>query len=116
MALTVEDLIASLNADLEGPQEDPIMPAAGTRTLAYYQRLLDTAVGLIERYAPAAPEAVKDEAATRAAGYLHEHTWSAMSQVGDSGKLVSFSTASVSALRHSGAMGILTFWKRRRAL
>ena len=114
-ALTWEDLVAALDADLEGPAEDPVLPT-GPRTVAYYENLLAVGQALVTKYAPAAPASVQREATFRCCGYLHEHTHSAMSQLGDSGKQVSFSTSMVSALRHSRAMALLTFWKRRRAL
>ena len=114
VALTLEDLIASIDADLEGPSsDDPVLPT-GVRTLAYWQRLLDGAVELVEGYAPAAPTSVKDIAIVRCAGHMHEHTWSSMSQLGDGGKQISFAVSHLSALRHSGAMAILSRFKVRR--
>ena len=53
MALTAEQLAYALSADT-----------------ATAERLLPVAVALVDRYAPSAPEAVRDEAAIRCAGWL----------------------------------------------
>ena len=79
------------------------------------QRLGSTAGELVERYAPAAPQAVRNEAVIRCAGWLLDapadgtrgHTAGPFS--------VENSPSMLSALRSSGAMGLLTAWKVRRA-
>ena len=77
-------------------------------------RVLAVAAALIERYAPAAPVAVQNEAAIRVSGYLTQQPESAQrsDRIGD--VETQWAAGNVSALRHSGAMGLLTFWKARR--
>ena len=79
------------------------------------QALGAAASALVEQYAPSAPQAVKNEATIRTAGYLAEHPSAAVRQdtVGD--VTVSYAAGNLSALRHSGAMAILSSWKVRRA-
>ena len=76
-------------------------------------RLLPVAVALVERFAPAAPDVIQNEAAIRCAGWLIE---------APAGPFQSEATGDVRsgfdgsrALRHSGAMGLLSPWKVRRA-
>ena len=80
-------------------------------------RLGPVAAALVERYAGGAPGAVKDESVIRAAGWLHE------SKPGLADSKLSAGSADIaktfspglSALRHSGAMSLLSPWKVRRA-
>ena len=116
-SLTWEDVhIAVAWSNHDGPlYEDPPLPTDPLQ-VRYWEHLRAVSVALVERYAPLAPEAVANEACIRVAGYLTEHTTSASTLSSDGHQEVRFNTASLSALRHSGAMAILTFWKRRRAL
>ena len=84
-------------------------------TSAQATRLLPVASALVERYAPAAPVAVQNEAAIRICGYLSQQPESAQrsDRLGD--VETQWQPGNVSALRHSGAMALLTFWKVRRA-
>ena len=77
-------------------------------------RLLEVATELVDRYAPAAPNAVSNEAAIRTAGWLAEAPAAGQTgeTVGDVG--TRYAATSQSALRHSGAMALLTIWKVRR--
>ena len=78
-------------------------------------RLLDVATEMVDRYAPDAPPSVLNEAVVRVCGYLaqqpsdarREHVVGAISS--------SWVATSTSALRHSGAMSLLSPWKVRRA-
>lgn len=81
---------------------------------AVADRLLPVASALVERYAPAAPEAIQDEAAIRCAGWLSEQPAAAVrsERIGDI--QTDYSPSNMSALRHSGAMALLTGWKVRR--
>ena len=99
MSLTEADLAAALDVD---------------DTLA--ARLHPVAVALVERYAPDAPDAVQDEAVIRGAGWLAESPAGAIrsEMTGDARTVFDVARAS-RALRHSGAMGLLTAWKVRRA-
>ena len=82
--------------------------------LALADRLHPVAVALVERYAPLAPEEVQNLAVERCAGWLAEqpsaslrgHTLGPMS--------LDFAPSMISALRHSGAMALLSPWKVRR--
>ena len=78
-------------------------------------RLHGVAVALVERYAPKAPEAVQNEAVIRAAGWLHEQPPAGVriETIGD--EAFEYAPAMVGALRHSGAMALLSPWKVRRA-
>ena len=79
-------------------------------------RLRPVVVALVERYAPDAPDAVQNEAAIRCAGWLAESPAGAIRSetTGDVRTVFDVARAS-SALRGSGAMGLLTAWKVRRA-
>ena len=79
-------------------------------------RLLAVAVEMVTRYAPGAPPVVQNEAVIRTAGWLAEspHGPIRSESVGDI--RTGYDTArSLGALRHSGAMGLLSPWKVRRA-
>lgn len=78
-------------------------------------RLLPVASALVERYAPAAPQSVKDEAVIRTAGWLAEQPHASIRSEVTGEIRTDYNTASLSALRHSGAMALLSPWKVRRA-
>ena len=78
-------------------------------------RLLDVAILLVESYAPLAPDAVSNEAAIRTAGWLHETPHGNIRSESEGDITTSYAIASMSALRHSGAMALLSVWKVRRA-
>ena len=78
-------------------------------------RLLPVATGLVERYAPAAPEAIQNEAVIRCAGYLAQHPADARRSTGVGGVSSSWAATHTGALRHSGAMSLLSPYKVRRA-
>ena len=77
-----------------------------------------TASALVQRYAPGAPQACRDEAVIRAAGYLAGSDFGAFLQeptsVGgkDGGRYV---TNHASLFRNSGAAALLAPWRVRRA-
>ena len=79
------------------------------------QRLGETAAALVERYAPGAPQAIRNEAVIRCAGWLRQApTYGARSE--SEGEIsTSFTPSATGALRASGAMGLLSSWKVRRA-
>ena len=79
------------------------------------QRLGAAAAGQVEKYAPVAPQAAKDTAVERCAGWLAGQPAPAVRSetVGDI--VTDYAINNVSALRHSGAMALLTMYKRRRA-
>ena len=79
-------------------------------------RLLPVAVALVERYAPDAPVPVQNEAAIRCAGWLIEAPAGPFQSEATGDVRSGFDgSRALSALRHSGAMGLLTPWKVRRA-
>ena len=82
---------------------------------ALADRLLPVATALVERFAPAAPEAIANEAVIRVSGWLAEQPGAAIrsEKIGDIE--TAFAVANISALRHSGAMALLSPWKVRRA-
>ena len=119
MAVTLswQDLYLMLEeTTMAGPHDSPVLPTSTAR-VNYWENLRSVAAALVDRYAPGAPEAIANEAAVRAAGYCHEHTLSAMSELnGGAGNSVAFNTGALSALRHSGGMALLSPFKVRRAL
>ena len=77
-------------------------------------RLHQVAVALVERFAPDAPEPVQNEAAIRCAGWLLETPAGAVRSETTGDVRTTFDGArSLGALRHSGAMGLLTAFKVR---
>ena len=78
-------------------------------------RLLAVATEQVERYAPAAPEAASNEATIRCAGYLAQQPSDARRSTTVGGIESSWAATHTSALRHSGAMSLLSPWKVRRA-
>ena len=78
-------------------------------------RLLAVATELVNRYAADAPGAISNEAAIRAAGWIAEQPAAAISGETEGDIRTSYSPSMLSALRHSGAMGLLSPWKIRRA-
>ena len=78
-------------------------------------RLLAVATALVVRYAPDAPNAIANEAVIRCAGWLAQAPAGGqrMESVGDIS--TAYTPASTGALRHSGAMALLSSWKIRRA-
>ena len=79
-------------------------------------KALGSAAGaLVERHAPGAPQAVRNEAVIRTVGWLREAPADGVRRMSAGPFDVSYSTAMVSALRHSGAMAVLAPWRVRRA-
>ena len=78
-------------------------------------RLLPVAGEMVNRYAPGAPDAVASEAAIRCAGYLAEMPAAAVRSEAVGDVSTTYAASQVSALRHSGAMALLSPWKVRRA-
>ena len=75
------------------------------------QRKLGTASALVERYAPGAPDAVKDEATIRVVGWLAERYYAlSAEEIGETE--FRQSPSGVNALYHSGASGLLAPWRQ----
>ena len=77
-------------------------------------RLLPVCTALVERYAPAAPGPVQDEAVVRTAAWLHEAPSGGQTSEGIGDISTRYAASSQSALRHSGGMALLSPWKVRR--
>ena len=78
-------------------------------------RLLAVAAELVNRFAPDAPDAISNEAAIRTAGWLAEQPSAAIRAETEADISTSYAPSMQSALRHSGAMALLSSWKIRRA-
>ena len=102
----------------------PFFPELNTDTTkASYREMLqaDSAIYAVDEYAPAAPASMRTEAAIRMAGWLRDVDPAAASIThaasGDDGgsDAVTFRSSAGSALRNSGAMGLLSRYVVRRA-
>ncbi len=81
-----------------------------------YDRLGCASAALVERYASGAPQPIRNEAVIRCAGYLAQSSPSQSQVSEETGNWKRSNTRTgLSALRHSGAMAILSPWKVRRA-
>ena len=78
-------------------------------------RLLAVATELVTRHAPEAPGAISNEAAIRCAGWLAEQPSASITGETEGDIRTSYAPTMLSALRHSGAMALLSPWKIRRA-
>ena len=67
----------------------------------------------LEKYASAAPDAIKDEALTRHVGYFLEANYGAQQSVDLGGVKEMQNTNHGAAFRRSGAMGLLSPWRSR---
>ena len=84
--------------------------------LATAVRLLAVATALVNRYASAAPDAISNEATIRCTtGWLAEQPSAAIRSETEGDVSTSYAPSMQSALRHSGAMSLLSTWKVRRA-
>ena len=79
------------------------------------ERLLSVASTLVETYAPAAPPQVLNEAVVRCAGWLLQAPRAGQGRNDIGPMSVTYSPSRYAALRHSGAMSLLSPFKRRRA-
>ena len=78
-------------------------------------RLGSAAAALVERYAPDAPMAIKNEATIRCAGWLVQQPAAAVRSESVGDIRTSYAPTHTGALRHSGAMALLSLWAVRRA-
>lgn len=78
-------------------------------------RLLPVVAEMVQRYAPDAPAVIQNEAAIRAAGYLADQPADARRSETTGSVSTSWAATHTSALRHSGAMSLLSPYKARRA-
>ena len=82
---------------------------------ATLDRLGSTAAELVERHAPDAPQPIKNEATIRTAGWLAQQPAASVRSESVGDIRTSFAPTHLGALRHSGAMALLSPWKIRRA-
>lgn len=76
----------------------------------------EVASATVEDYAPGAPQAVKDEAVIRFAGYLAEADYGAITSESTVGsKQIEYVTNHAAMFRNSGAGALLSRWRVRRA-
>ena len=78
-----------------------------------------TASALVERFAPSAPQVVRNEAALRAAAYMHAREPRAMQGVTTQTLTLTFARErfyNPNMLVNSGAASLLLPWRSRRAL
>ena len=69
----------------------------------------------VEREAPGAPQAIRDEAVIRYAGYMAGADYGAVKTEGIDSKTVEWTVNHANAWRNCGAGGLLAPWKVRRA-
>lgn len=85
------------------------------------QTMIDSATAVVERYAPNAPESVKDEAVIRILGYQADAPRSTERTLSSAGKRkeivrTEFQTIKMSnVFWHSGASSLLSPWREHRA-
>ena len=92
--------------------KDAIQPGASDTV---FRRLGETAAAMVERYAPGAPRAVRNEAVIRFAAYLAQTPKGGITKIGTRGVDIEFSTNHAGMFRNSGAAALLSPWKVRRA-
>lgn len=78
-------------------------------------RLLGVAAAMVLQYAPGAPEALKNEAAIRFAGYLSQSDYGTVAKESIGPRDVEYVTNHAPAFRNSGAAMLLSRWRVRRA-
>ena len=104
MALTAEQLRDAIGYAWSGRSVSDV------DRLAFATRELPTCRALVERYAPSAPEAVRESACIRIAGALAEGRFGAF----QSNEVKAINMSAI--FRISGAMGLLRPFKVHRAL
>jgi len=78
-------------------------------------RLLAVASELVTDYAPDAPDVIQNEAVIRMAGYLYGSDYGGIRSESIGPQGINYATNHAAAFRYSGAAGLLTRYKRRRA-
>ena len=95
---------------------DVLARAIGAST-ADAERVLGVASALTEKFAPTAPQSVRNEACIRTAGYLVGSDYGGVQTEGAADQTVTYASHPIggsSAFRRSGAMGLLSAWRVRR--
>ena len=91
------------------------LAAETASTEARAARVLPLVIAVVDRYAPAAPASVKNEAAIRFGGYLLQSDYGAIRTETLGPKSAEYQMNHAPAFRNSGAAALLTAWKVRRA-
>ena len=79
---------------------------------------MGVASALVERYAASAPQLVKNEAVIRCAGFFRGSDYGGVMSEGAADQKIDYSPHPIggsNAFRRSGAMGLLSAWRVRRA-
>ena len=95
---------------------DVLARAIGAST-ADAERVLGVASALTEKFAPTAPQSVRNEACIRTAGYLVGSDYGGVMSEGAADQKIDYSSSPIggsNAFRRSGAMGLLSAWRVRR--
>ena len=79
------------------------------------QAILDAAKAMVEKEAPDAPEAVQNEAVVRLGGYLAQSDYGGIVEEEIGKKRVEYTVNHAAAFHRSGAKGLLSPWRVRRA-
>ena len=103
--ITASEVVAAIVYAYSGRKLSP------DSQLAEAERLLPMARAIVQKYAPDAPEAVANESIIRICGYFSEARYGGF--VSNETKIPPASHAA--AFRNSGAMALVSPWKRRRA-
>ena len=106
------------DADARAAAEDRLSSAlqvSDTGEVSSVRRLGATASALVEQYAPAAPQPIRDEAVIRCAAYLRDQPAAAIRAESVGPLTTDFAVSRQAALRHSGSMSLLSPWRVRRA-
>lgn len=77
--------------------------------------VLAAVTALVERYAPDAPEAVKDEATIRCAGWLAQAPAGGVRSETEGDISTAFAPSMTGCMAASGAKALLSGWRTRRA-
>ena len=83
--------------------------------MATAERLLEVSNLLVIKFAPQAPNIIRNEAIVRCSGWLNESPSGGQRSESEGDVSTAYTPSMTSALRHSGAMGLLSPWKVRRA-
>ena len=98
VTLTAQELASETGADLDRAE-----------------RILAVASAIVVEYAPAAPVALLNESAIRLGGYLAQSDYGTVRDETIGPRSVSYQMNHAMMFRNSGAMALLTRWKKRRA-
>ena len=116
IALAVEQLLGSLSVHVTKRFTIGDRPHA---TMAQFRSRLreigPATSAVVERYAPGAPQAIRDEAVVRFSGYVIGATHGALARDKDGDLETDYVTNHADAFRRCGAAMLLSPWRVRRA-